>query len=206
MKKQIVVFANSVKHGKHCVAGKDISTKEWIRPVDDRNGAELNDWQCTCVGQRFPVKPLQEVEIDIAEHSPLVNQPENYLIVGGQWNQRYKLELSRLPEYLDSPDSLWGEGDRVEFASIENGMVPIKQSLYLVEVDDLKIYRNNYNKLRARFSYNEISYDLAVTDLDFDEHLSEPRHQSVLCVSLGEKFKPWGSQGYFCYKIVAAII
>ena len=40
MRKVIVVFANSVKHGKHCVAGKDVQSKKWIRPVSNAEGAE----------------------------------------------------------------------------------------------------------------------------------------------------------------------
>ena len=46
MRKLIVVFANSVKHGKHCVAGKEVQTKKWIRPVSNVDGAELDDHQC----------------------------------------------------------------------------------------------------------------------------------------------------------------
>ena len=42
---RMVVFANSVKHGKHCVAGKLIDSNEWIRPEANDLGAELNNKQ-----------------------------------------------------------------------------------------------------------------------------------------------------------------
>ncbi|MGQ0592727.1 MAG: dual OB domain-containing protein [Gammaproteobacteria bacterium] len=208
MRKVIVVFANSVKHGKHCVAGKDVQTRQWIRPVSDVGGSELDHHQCVCVNPygTFAVKPLQKVEIGIASHCPLVNQPENYLVGGDEWNQRYKVEPAEVAEYLDAPDSLWGIGNRVTFSSIESGILQIEQSLYLVKVDDLKIYKNPDNKRRASFFYNGNGYDLPVTDPNFENHLNNPQHQGVLCVSLGEKHDPSGGENYSCYKIVATII
>lgn len=41
----IVIFANSVKHGQHCVAGKTVNGGKWIRPVADINGKELDHEQ-----------------------------------------------------------------------------------------------------------------------------------------------------------------
>lgn len=208
MRKVIVVFANSVKHGKHCVAGKDVQTKQWIRPVGDSAGAELDHNQCACVNPygKYTVKPLQKVDIDLSAHSPLENQPENFLVGSGEWTQRYKIEPHEVAHYLDTPDTLWGTGNRVDFSQIENGTINIEQSLYLVKVVDLEIYKNTDNKRRASFLYNGNNYDLAVTDPNFENHVQNPQHQSVLCVSLGEKYDPAGGENYFCYKIVATII
>ncbi len=62
MNTTVVIFANSVKHEKHCVAGKDVDSHSWIRPVSDTEGAELSDQQCFCENPhgRFKVKPLQK--------------------------------------------------------------------------------------------------------------------------------------------------
>ncbi len=208
MRKVIVVFANSVKHGKHCVAGKDVQTGNWIRPIGDATGAELDHDQCICVNPygRYMVKPLQKVEIELTAHSPLVNQPENFLIGNAEWTQRYKIEAHEVVNYLDAPETLWGTGNRVAFSQIENGTIQIAQSLYLAKVDNLEIYKNMDNKRRASFSYNGNNYDLPVTDPNFESHLQNPQHQSILCVSLGEKYDPAGGKNYSCYKIVATII
>nr|VFJ54088.1 MAG: hypothetical protein BECKDK2373C_GA0170839_10422 [Candidatus Kentron sp. DK] len=87
MKKTIVVFANSVKHKSHCVAGKDIKTGKWIRPVADANGQELDEKQCRCINPygEYMIKPLQKVEIKLVEHAPLPNQPENYIVGPTPW-------------------------------------------------------------------------------------------------------------------------
>lgn len=208
MRKVIVVFANSVKHGKHCVAGKDVQTGQWIRPVGDTAGAELDHNQCICANPygRYIVKPLQKVEIELKAHSLLANQPENFLVGDAKWTQRYKIEAHEVINYLDTPETLWGTGNRVVFSQIEDGTVQITQSLYLVKVDNFEIYKNMDNKRRASFSYNGNNYDLPVTDPNFENHLQNPQHQSILCVSLGEKHDPTGGKNYSCYKIVATII
>jgi len=202
MKKVIVVFANSVKHGKHCVAGKDVQTGNWIRPVNDPNGAELNDDQCKYSNPygKYMVKPLQKVEIEITTHYPLPNQPENYLVGNAEWMQRYKIESHEAVHYLDTPETLWGIGNSIAFSDIENNTVQILQSLYLIKVDNLNLYKNTYNnKRRASFDYNGNNYDLPVTDPNFDNLLQNTQHQSILCVSLGEKFIPESSEVYSCW-------
>ncbi|MCX7113384.1 MAG: hypothetical protein NTX45_25410 [Proteobacteria bacterium] len=208
MKKVIVVFANSVKHGKHCVAGKDVQTGRWVRPVGDSSGAELNDDQCKYSNPygKYMVKPLQKVEVEVTKHCPLPNQPENYLVGNAEWTQQYKIEPSEVVDYLDTPETLWGIGNSIPFSDIENSTVQILQSLYLVKVDNLNLYNNLYNKRRASFSYRGNNYDFPVTDPKFDSLLQNPQNQSILCVSLGEKFIPEGSGEYSCYKIVATII
>jgi len=208
MRKVIVVFANSVKHGKHCVAGKDIETGEWIRPVKNARGAELEHNQCFCKNPygKYIVKPLQKVDVDLSDHCPLANQPENYIVGDEEWVQQYKIEAHEVSDYLDTPETLWGIGNRVAFSDIENGAIKITQSLYLVRVNDLVIVKTFNDRRRASFLYNGNQYDLPVTDPNFEKHLQSPQHQNILCVSLGEKYVREGNFKSYCYKIIAAII
>nr|VFK44658.1 MAG: hypothetical protein BECKTC1821E_GA0114239_103817 [Candidatus Kentron sp. TC] len=199
MKKVIVVFANSVKHGKHCVAGKDVDTKEWIRPVADAAGKELDK-------RHGEYMSLQKVKIKLVKDAPLPNQPENWIVGHAPWIQRGNIEAHEVGGYLDVPETLWGIGDRIAYSEIENGNIKIAQSLYLIRGDKLAIYKNQWDKWRASFSYQGNHYDLSVTDPNAHNHLPNPQHQSILCVSLGEKFKPQGSEEDYCFKIVAAII
>lgn len=198
---EIVVLANSVKHGQHCVAGKCVNTGKWIRPVSDVHGGELSHDQARYRNPygMYGVKPLQKIRMGFAQHVPLLHQPENYLIDGNLWMQNYSIVKTDLPNHLDEPSSLWGEGDRVQHLRITQGLYRVNQSLYLVRVDGLDLYTNE-DRRRASFSYNGINYDLAVTDPQFDKIVREHTDVSgILCVSLGEEY-----QGY-CYKLVATI-
>ncbi len=94
----------------------------------------------------------------------------------------------------------------------------ITSSLLFIKADTINIFVNiNYvgeKKYRAIFKYNGIEYDLPITDpIIRDEYESyQPGSYQLkdkdiyLCLSIGEPFQPPGSESYFCYKLVAAII
>lgn len=212
--KTIVVLAKSIKHGGHCVAGKDVNTGKWVRVVSDTNGAELSNQQCKCTNtqwqmngnQPYNPKILQKLKINFSQVAPLINQPENHVVSENiVWQQEYRIDLSDLKNYLDNPISLWDEGSSINYHEIESGNILISQSLYLVQVTNLKLYSyiDNYNKTkrRASFSYNEYDYDFPVTDPNFDSILSNSSQLlNILCISLGEQY----TDGV-CYKIIATI-
>ncbi|MUK51498.1 dual OB domain-containing protein [Aliivibrio fischeri] len=199
--KNVVVLANSVKHQQHCVAGKCVSTKMWVRPVSNAEGAELSTLQAKYQNPHgeFLVKPKQKIRMNFRSAVPLLHQPENFLISGNKWIQNYFITDDELENYLDEPENLWGTEDRVNYDCINSERIVISQSLYLVSVDDLRLYKNDTRR-SASFTYNEIEYDLAVTDPKFDGIYQEhEKGTGIICVSLGEVF-----QG-FCYKLVATI-
>lgn len=212
MERTIVVFANSVKHHQHCVAGKDIITKEWIRPVADENGCELKDEQTKYKNKygEYLAKPLQKMKIKFIKHAPLINQPENYIISNEIWQQNYKIEREEIKNFLDNPSNLWIDGissiDRVNYQLIQNKTVTINQSLYLIYVEKIHIYWKDRSYLgqnpqrRGIFEYKNISYDLPLTDPNFSEFQEEDLNNKFLCISLGEEFN-----GY-CYKLIASIL
>lgn len=196
--KQIIIFADSVKHHNHCVAGKCASTGIWIRPVADVHGRELTNEQIKYRNKYgvFPIKPLQKINIEFDRHAPLVHQPENHIITDSLWTQNYKIEQENIVEYLDHPDDIWGEGNRVLYADD----MQISQSLYLVRVTRVNLYTPQINKRRISFTYNDIDYDLAATSRNFDDlHTTGNFEECILCISLGEPFEG------FCYKLVAGI-
>lgn len=200
---ELVILANSVKHHQHCVAGKNTANGQWIRPVSNTAGAELSHAQARCRNPygSFDVRPLQKVIMSFTDHAPLPHQPENYVIDNSDWVQHYRIADHELSRYLDRPNDLWGTTDRIEYRSIVSGQIVIPQSLYLVMVDDLNLYMNQYNRRRAAFTYSGINYDLAVTDPNFDRITQNNQAvQGILCVSLGGEYQ--GSS----FKIVATIL
>lgn len=222
MKKTIVILANSVKHGQHCVAGKDIVTKQWIRPVKDPNGSELTHEQARCRNPYgvFPISVLQKVEMGFLRKAPLINQPENFIITNEIWSQAYKMDRNELHSYLDSPEILWsnessssnGENDRVNYDEITNGNIVIEQSLYLIKPKSTKILISinieNKRRVRISFLYKNIVYNLATTDPVVWKEFSNKgvgEYQfdvsKFLCISLAEKY----DDGY-CYKLVASVL
>jgi hypothetical protein len=145
--------------------------------------------------------------MDFLEKVSLINQPENYVISNETWQQRYNIDASELSIFLDAPETLWGDGNRIDFQDIENEVIVIEQSLYLVQVSNLCLSRENTEwegkiktKRYASFTYRDNSYKLSVTDSNFDDIIDNSSAlKNILCISLAENFN-----GY-CYKIVATI-
>lgn len=199
----MVVLANSIKKGHRCVAGKCLETNEWIRPVATPQGGELTRLQASARNPYgvYPVKTLQKVNMSFSRKSPLVNQPENRLIDGTEWQQCYTISENQLSQFLDYPNNLWGLGDRVGYREIQDRAKSVDQSLYLVQVESLMLYyADSGTKRRATFTYNGYDYDLAATSPNFDDVVHEQDDlMGILCISLGECFYN------NCFKIVAAI-
>lgn len=115
---------------------------------------------------------------------------------------------------MDHPNHLWidnsGKNDRtnrVNYQSIENGTIAIKQSLYLIHLNKIHIYlkdRSQWNKgpqRRGGFIYNNVEYDLSLTDPTFSEFEEQDLTNKLVCLSLARKYK----RDNFCYKITASI-
>lgn len=207
-RKTIVVLANSLKHGGHCVAGKCTGTKKWVRPVSNINGAELSDQQITFKNKygQYRVKPLQKINMSFSNAVPLSHQPENWLVDETQWEQNYSITTDELINYADRPKSLWGEGGSIPCDQINT--TNIEQSLYLVSVEGLNLYLNDDGKRRVTFTYrgtpNPVIYDFPVTDPHFDDLIKKQQSDDwnsnrYLCVSLGEPYQNAH------YKLVATI-
>lgn len=105
MKREIIIFANSLKHKQRCVAGKCITTKEWIRPVSTYNGDAINVEDTFVLNirknQKWPLKLLQRAEITFSQAAPLINhQPENLVVSNHPWIDKYKIEKMKLLNIL----------------------------------------------------------------------------------------------------------
>lgn len=203
MNNTIVILANSIKHGLRCVAGKSADGGRWVRLVANAEGGAVTTDQASYTNKYgcFVAKPMQKIIMNITQPVPLINQPENVLIEPG-WVQHYNIVAAELPRYQDRPESLWGEGKRISQAEIVFGGYVVDQSLYLVKVENLTLFRSAENKRRATFRYGTIEYDLPVTCTNFDSIESgNCQHDNWVVASLGEAHR----DGYH-YKIIATIL
>ena len=220
MSRTLVILANSVKHHLHCVAGKDIHTKEWVRPVSNDAGEALSDEQSSYVNKEnnWKVKPLDKITMEFSKHVPLTQQPENYLISKEKWTSNFKIERNDLAQYVDAPQNIWLDAstntNRLTSKLVTSKEIIITQSLYLIKIDALNLQvstetidSEEKRKLRGSFTYNKVKYEgLTITD---PKIWGEYKEKAVgnyelkdvyICLSLGEEFRG------FYYKIIAAII
>lgn len=227
-KKRILVLANSVKKGVHCVAGREVvgngldaSYGAWIRPVSRMGEGELTSAHCALQNSMQP-RIWDVVDVSLDAHEGSCAQPENwYIDPETRWvkiGERSTLGLP--PIHADTPPDLWldraGPSDRIAPATLS--ALNRNQSLYLVAVADFRLaiewnaWKGRHAR-RACFTYCGQSYRLSMTDPDMERYCrpfppsGEDRTvelstggEKLLCVSLSAPF------GGNHYKIVATVL
>lgn len=134
--RRIICLANSRKVSGRCIAGKEVESGLWLRPVSERPAGEISEEE-----RRYKDGTSAQVLdlIDIPVIGPAVSghQTENCLIDPQKyWVRIGRVQKSALAQFCDRPESLWkngdstmtGENDRVR---MEAGMV-LSGSLYLI--------------------------------------------------------------------------
>lgn len=208
----MVCLANSRKTGGRCVAGIDLRSGKWIRPVND-NGESLSlkdiSYEDGSVSQL-----LEVVEVPLIRHQPLYYQPENWIIDKTvYWSKLGELTPQRLEDYCDAPPLIFYDArDRLPKESVLSNRV--SRSLCLIRVESVCFVKKwgmsrSFPQIRAEFEYGGAWYSLVVTDDAWEQKFrgrgielgrypyNEP---FLLTISLGEEF-----QGQH-YKLVAGVI
>ena len=171
--KDIVCLASSKKIGGKCVAGKTVATKEWIRPVSTEG--KLTDQLIKYADGKLP-ELLDIIRVHYKKLQPTVYQPENILISEDSWEFIDRWPKNELDSLCDRPKEIFVNQDRKDRISVEFFKENrLESSLLLLKPKTIKLYRTDYEnkkKLRAIFVYNELEYDLGVTDPIFLEEYS----------------------------------
>lgn len=221
----LVCLANSVKQGGRCVAGINIETGEWVRPVSDLDdGRLLQSHYLTDEGHE-PI-PGNIIRIFLTDSAPQAYQPENWEIANKSWElvkeNPNKKAIRVIRDSIESGSNLFGDNNAsISYEKIKQS--PVSNSLALIQPENPQFYvkerSGNRNQPRTVFELNGIEYDLSVTDpkwrrkIRSSETLSEmdlryepasayidESAELVFTISLGSPHK-----GY-CHKLVAAII
>lgn len=202
---KIVCLANSWKEGGRCVAGIDLDSGRWVRPVSNSAHGELSTTQSSAIdgANSRAVRPLDILEIGEVAPRPEPGQPENVQLGRTPWFVSGRASASLLDSYVTKMGPLLhGVTDRVPGSRINE----VSASLALIKVQNPTFKLNtNFGKsqLRAVFDFWGHRYDLSVTDVSAwtQEARRGPERFSggvwFFTVSLGTEFK--GSR----YKLVA---
>ena len=221
MRKLFICLANSKKYNQRCIAGievylgedqkfhviKENKQPKWIRPITNEGRGEV---PTTLVAN---MKLLDVYEVEVIRPSPKESQSENMLF--------YKNSLKKVKTLTDitikkmnwlavkEQDIIfWGKQKIIPKESIHL----VTQSLCLIRAENVTFYNKKYRewevelKLRIKFSYSGIHYDLPVTDVDFLEQYAQNSIIDLtdktvyLTISISNEF-----EGLY-YKLAAGVI
>ena len=205
VKKQIVCLANSRMEGDRCIAGKDIESGNWIRPVN-KPGAGLSENERQSENWKEP-ELLDIIEVSLVIPYPYYHHSENWLLASdSRLKCKRQFDRSDLAKLADNPKDLWGTdlpGDCVSLDRIRN----YSRSLYFIKVQDMVLYSKKKNKVRGKFAYVKKTYDFAVTDpkieQGFNREPNDKLHIKECYVTVSLAGNPF-QKSY--YKFIAAIV
>ena len=193
---KLIILAASAKYNNFCVAGVDIETGKWIRPISEREDLEeavpLEDLEYP---DGSKVELLDVVEIKFSDRSannPI--QPENFF-----YNAKYfwqKVGRVTLQEVIDGRgfdlrDKIFFSDERSIFgADVEN--FSERESLLLLPVENLFIAIEEAEDHKKFFA-------------DFDYRGKKFHRFSVGDIAVRKKFEANGAGKYF-FKDKAAVV
>lgn len=158
--RKLIILAESAKYNNFCVAGVDIDTGKWIRPISEKPELEeavpLDDLKYPD-GTRVELLDVVEIKFsDRSANNPI--QPENFF-----YNEKYfwqKVDRVTLQELIDKRgydlrDKIFFSDERSIFgADVEK--ISARESLLLLPVENLFISveeDKDHKKFFADFNY-----------------------------------------------------
>lgn len=211
MKTIFVCLANSKKENGRCIAGIELQNNKpllvngklkWLRPVCKTEHGEVPTYLVS------HIKLFDIVEIDVTGEVPDGFQSENVLFNTESISIIGKYSISDINKICnDSSNFVFGNRGK---AVSESDITFVNHSLIFIKVDEYEIFKKTYPdnptpQIRISFSYNQIQYDLPITDSAFcDQYrLNNDILEKIpvyLTLSLAIKYNGWHS------KLVAGII
>lgn len=196
--RKLVILAESAKYNNYCVAGVDVDSGEWIRPISENPELEeavpLEDLKYPD-GSRVELLDVVEIKFsDRSANNPI--QPENFF-----YNAKYfwqKVGCMTLQELIDkrgydSRDKIFYNAERSIFgADVEK--IPVRESLLLLPVENLFIsVEVEEGKEHKKFF------------ADFEYHGKKFHRFSVGDIAVRKKFETSGAGKYF-FKENASVV
>jgi hypothetical protein len=230
--RDIVILANSRRHNGHCIAGKDIATGEWIRPINTLGrgqirqdpSAFLDEDLKTLTGSPSGPQLLDCVRIGFEGRCPLYYQPENIAIDGLTWERRSSFAYSRIHELIDPPETCCLQDTDPYYKTIPAKDLlahPATTSLSFIR---LHLQSNNVvishttsqagnPQHRLAFNYGVKRYNLPITDYRYEQLVAQSANDDAgifndcfVTIGLGEKYSPYDTKLELHYRFIVGII
>jgi hypothetical protein len=230
--RDIVILANSRRHNGHCIAGKDLSTGQWIRPINvigkgqtrlDQSAFLDSDFK-TLTGNNSSPGLLDCLRIGLGKNCPLYYQPENVFIDATRWETLSHCSLHAITKFVDRSESCCLQDDDPYYKTIPAkdlmtnppktslSMIRLNRKLNNIEVEHTTKQGKNPQH-RLHFNYGSKRYDFPITDYNYETLVSKSQNDDTrifddcfVTIGLGEKFSPYDTNLELHYRFIVGII
>ncbi len=218
--KKIVCLANSWKLNERCIAGIDISSGNWVRPVCDSLYPEDGrvPRSVRLISGKEP-KVLDILEIPLADTgNDFGFESENLSVLPGEWKCVGRFNINDLGKYCRTPTKILHNSIKyVNPSCLKNLNFNQRYTLQLIQVQSFRVYQKENSK--GNFEWrgtittangNSLT-EAKITDPVFVEKLNtgyQPQQNCFVTVSLS---LPWISSANWegeapCWKLIAGVI
>ena len=213
----IVVLANSWKHQDWCIAGIDLATGKWVRPVTYLDDGRIPQTAMK-LGGYFP-KLLDILEIPLDVSGPDFDfESENRTIMPGLWYLRDKMAPGDIEKYAKQPYYvLHNRKKYVTTKELQQKPFAKRMTLQLIHVDNFRVCdarkkSTDKHNWKGLITSGNRELDIKITDPVYVEKLNKghtPLPSCFLTLSLSMPHKPsdWGEdEEPVCWKLIAGVI
>lgn len=212
---QIICLANSKKNNDRCIAGIDIETGKWVRPIYT-NSINPKDGR---VPKSIRLINGQEPRLLDVIEIPLDNNGENFgfesenlNISDGQWTKVRQASIDEAIELIDKTNYILHNSHKyVTVPFLQSLPFQQRKTIQLVYTEQLFLVGNNNNWKGTLIS--NCNYPLKeanITDPEFIDKLNSghtPQNPCLVTVSLGMPWRPPNWEGDDpCWKLIAGVI
>lgn len=175
----LICLANARKRSERCVACLRADGSGWIRLVSNSPHGELNFSQRT-LGAHGEPQNFDLIRAEVIRASPLLGQPENWLIADRPWKL---LQRPAAPEFhavltkhVHRENGIFGStADRLAVANFRRQ--PVSASLAVLKPQNTRFVHEilgSKKRVRALFDLGHNSFNLSVTDPPFEQQIKGP--------------------------------
>jgi len=214
---RIVVLANSWKHDGWCLAGIDLDTGKWVRPVTGLVDGRIPKTHMK-LGGYFPAL-LDILEIPLGSSGPDFGfESENRTISPGRWYHHGKLTPEDIRKYIKRPYYVLHNSMKyVNPKELQQKPFEKRETLQLIQVDGFTV-RDTQEKGTDKNNWKGIipsgrrNIDVKITDPIFFDKLNNGHKPSSFCIltmSLSMPHRPshWNKdEEPVCWKLIAGVI
>lgn len=213
---RIVCLANSWKLNERCVAGIELSSGAWVRPVSNLPHGEVPTALTVVSGHDIGL--LDVVDVPLSAKGPDYGfERENRLIEPGPWQLVAKLQPKDVEKYCENAIPFLHNNYKYVGKGSIAGLPPKeRRTLQLVRVETLPIQQSKRASGKMKWEasvrmQNGQDKWLGITDPIFCqglEHGHIPKGRHLLTLSLSLPYTPpnWDGVQDPCWKLVAGVI
>jgi len=212
--KRIVCLANSWKLEERCIAGIDLETGQWIRPVCDSlypQDGRVPESVRTAEGREPEL--LDILQISLAESgSNFSFECENLSVMSSEWKIEGKLTPNQLISYCENfPHILHNSWKYVNPSYLKKLPFQQRRTLQLVQTSSFSVKQGSSGwRGSLKNSYGNSLKEAKITDPVFIEKLEaghKPTGNCLVTASLGMPWAPNDWEGEApCWKLIAGVI